>query len=909
MTALVDEARGIDFGRSSLVSATSDDLSGRAYYYYYSRPTSSNQASDSAKETAASSAEELSDEANNGTIKIYVDSGQFQAPYFSFYADSSRSIAFGAKELDVSKTYEFIAANFYHPFYVGDNGYRKDSSAALVLEGDGSASSGIGRDESFTLKFASDIDLSVIDSINYFCTHHASMIGAFKLVGEPLGGQDSNEDDEIVVPTITISTDDTSLTLGETAKITFRLSQNSIDFTADDVSVSGGDLSGFDAISAMEYTAVFTPDANSTDNGTVVVAAGRFSNSSGTTNNSRVSLAMRVDTRDLIPPVLTMTASDDQLVVDETATIRFSLSEASSDFTADDVTVSGGALSGFSGSGMEYSASFTPVENSTDDGVITVGRGAFADAAGNANGEQTSISLEVNTVPPDTTAPVLTMTASDDQLVVDETATIRFSLSEASSDFTADDVVVSGGALSGFSGSGMEYSASFTPSENSTDDGVITVGRGAFADAAGNANGEQTSISLEVNTVPPDTTAPVLTMTASDDQLVVDETATIRFSLSEASSDFTADDVVVSGGALSGFSGSGMEYSASFTPVENSTDDGVITVGRGAFADAAGNANGEETSISLEVNTVPPDTTAPVLTMTASDDQLVVDETATIRFSLSEASSDFTADDVTVSGGALSGFSGSGMEYSASFTPVENSTEDGVITVGRGAFADAAGNANGEQTSISLEVNTVPPDTTAPVLTMTASDDQLVVDETATIRFSLSEASSDFTADDVVVSGGTLSGFSGSGMEYSASFTPLENSTDDGVITVGRGAFADAAGNANGEQTSISVEVNTVPPDTTAPVLTMTASDDQLVVDETATIRFSLSEASSDFTADDVVVSGGTLSGFSGSGMEYSASFTPVKNSTDDGVITVGEVRSLMRQGMPMVSRRRSAWR
>ena len=109
----------------------------------------------------------------------------------------------------------------------------------------------------------------------------------------------------------------------------------------------------------------------------------------------------------------------------------------------------------------------------------------------------------MNTVPPDTTAPVLTMTASDDQLVVDETATIRFSLSEASSDFTADDVVVSGGALSGFSGSGMEYSASFTPSENSTEDGVITVGRGAFADAAGNANGEQTSISLEVNTVPP----------------------------------------------------------------------------------------------------------------------------------------------------------------------------------------------------------------------------------------------------------------------------------------------------------------------------------------------------------------------------------------------------------------------
>ena len=400
MTALVDETRGADLDRSSLVSANSDDLSGRAYYYYYSRPSNSSQTSTSSSEaTSSSDDDESSDAADGGTIKIYVNSGLFQAPYFLFYTDSSRTKSLGTNELDVSKTYEFIAANSYHPFYVGDNGYRKDSSAALLLEGDGSASDGIGRDESFTLKFASDIDLSVIDSINYFCTDHASMIGTFKLVGEPLGDQDSS-DDEIVVPTIAISTADTSLTLGETAKITFRLSQDSTDFTADDVSVSGGDLSGFEAISATDYTAVFTPDANSTENGTLAVAVGRFSNATGTTNDSRASLSMRVDTRDLISPVLEIRASDDQLLEGETSTIRFTLSEASSDFTADDVTVSGGALSEFSGSGMEYSASFTPAENSTEDGVITVARGAFADAAGNSNAEQTAIRLEVNTVPP-----------------------------------------------------------------------------------------------------------------------------------------------------------------------------------------------------------------------------------------------------------------------------------------------------------------------------------------------------------------------------------------------------------------------------------------------------------------------------------------------------------------------------
>ena len=401
MTALVDETRGADLDRSSLTSATSDDLSGRAYYYYSSSSYGSSQTSDSESETTASEDAESSDEADDDTIKIYVNSGSFRAPYFSFFTDSSRSVSFGTNELDVSKTYEFIGANSTHPFYIGDSGYRQESSAALVLGGEGSASGGIGRDQSFTLSFAADIDLSLIDSIDYFCTAHSSMIGSFQLVGEPLGRQDANDEEaEIVAPTISISTDDTSLTLGETARITFTLSEGSTDFTADDLTVSGGVVSDFEAISATEYTVVFTPDVESTDNGTVTVAAGSFSNSAGTTNDSSASLSMGVDTRDQVSPVLEISADDEALTVGETATIRFTLSEASSDFTAEDVAVSGGELSGFSGSGTDYSASFTPAENSTDEGVITVVRGAFRDAAGNINAERTSIRLEVNTVPP-----------------------------------------------------------------------------------------------------------------------------------------------------------------------------------------------------------------------------------------------------------------------------------------------------------------------------------------------------------------------------------------------------------------------------------------------------------------------------------------------------------------------------
>jgi Ca2+-binding RTX toxin-like protein len=86
-------------------------------------------------------------------------------------------------------------------------------------------------------------------------------------------------------------------------------------------------------------------------------------------------------------------------------------------------------------------------------------------------------------------------------------------------------------------------------------------------------------------------------------------------------------------------------------------------------------------------------------------------QTATISFSLSEASTNFVVADVTVSGGMLSNFSGSGTSYTATFTPVANSTTKGVIRVASGVFTDASGNANADgsdaDNTVTLEINTV----------------------------------------------------------------------------------------------------------------------------------------------------------------------------------------------------------
>ena len=90
----------------------------------------------------------------------------------------------------------------------------------------------------------------------------------------------------------------------------------------------------------------------------------------------------------------------------------------------------------------------------------------------------------------DTTPPTIAVSSSTASLKAGETATITFTLSESSTDFVAGDVAVSGGTLSNFTGSGTSYTATFTPTADSTTTGTVSVASNKFSDAAGNANND-----------------------------------------------------------------------------------------------------------------------------------------------------------------------------------------------------------------------------------------------------------------------------------------------------------------------------------------------------------------------------------------------------------------------------------
>ena len=158
-------------------------------------------------------------------------------------------------------------------------------------------------------------------------------------------------------PTMTITATDGSNAVADgattndaTLTLTFTASAATSNFAASDITVSGGAISNFTATSSTVYTATFTPSAAGAT--TIDVAANTFTNSGGVNNTAADQFNW---TYDNVAPTMTITAAnssgtavaDSAITNDATLTVTFTSSEATSNFAAADITVSGGAISNF----------------------------------------------------------------------------------------------------------------------------------------------------------------------------------------------------------------------------------------------------------------------------------------------------------------------------------------------------------------------------------------------------------------------------------------------------------------------------------------------------------------------------------------------------------------------------------
>ena len=182
------------------------------------------------------------------------------------------------------------------------------------------------------------------------------------------------------------------------------------------------------------------------------------------------------------------------------------------------------------------------------------------------------------------------------------------------------------------------------------------------------------------------------------------------------------------------------------------------------------------------------------MVVTSDSSTLVFNQTATITFTFSEVPVGFVSGDITVNGGSISGFTGTGdpKVFTAVFTPSQNLSTTVNISVPAGSYTDTAANP-GTAGSTNISV-----DTQGPSLVISSDKPNLEYRQTAIITFTFSETPTGFDSGDVNLAGGTLSNLlvdPNNPRVYTALFTPTIDFIGNGLISVANGTFADSFGN------------------------------------------------------------------------------------------------------------------
>ncbi|KJR37758.1 Ig-like domain-containing protein, partial [Vibrio sp. S234-5] len=401
---------------------------------------------------------------------------------------------------------------------------------------------------------------------------------------------------DTAAPTVTISDDTTGTATGDVL-YTFTFSESVTGFTEDDITVSGGTKGTFTAVSRTVYTLVVTPTADSTSNLTVDVAASVATDTAGNPNSAATQSVQVVDTA---LPSIGISSDKSALKVGETATITFTLSESSSDFAADDITVTGGSLSGFTGSGTSYTATFTPTANTTSTATINVAANTFTDAAGNHNTAAPQQNIGVDTQTPTGHS----VTFGDTLYSNAEKTAASFSFSNAEAGANYSYTISSSNGGSNVTGTGTLASASETLSGidlSNLNDGTLTLSV-IVTDGAGNSASAVTASSTLDTAVPTGHS-----VTFGDTLYSNAEKTAASFSFSNAEAGANYSYTISSSNGGSSVTGTGTVNSGSETVSGidlSNLNDGTLTLSV-IVTDSAGNSASAVTASSTLDTAVP----------------------------------------------------------------------------------------------------------------------------------------------------------------------------------------------------------------------------------------------------------------------------------------------------------------
>ena len=618
-------------------------------------------------------------------------------------------------------------------------------------------------------------------------------------------------------------------------------------FEQDDLWVGNGTATAFSG-SEDSYSATIMPAASGTV--TVDVPAGAAEDAAGNGNTPAPQYSVQASMPTVGQPdggALLVTISGPAGPVAGAFDVAVAFTDSVTGFERNDVAVTNGTMTAFSGSGADYTATIAPAAS----GTVTVDVAAWVatDAQGNPNAAADYYSVEA-----DLDAPSVSLSGPAGPVGAAFDVAVTFS--EPVTGFEQGDVSVTNGAVTAFSGTGSSYTATIAPAAGGTV--TVDVAARVAADAAGNQNSAAASWSVQA-----DLAAPTATIGGPAGPVAGAFDATVTFS--EPVSGFAQSDVSVGNGAVTAFSGSGASYTATIAPAASGTV--TVDVAAGAARDAAGNGNDAAASWSVQADLVAP-------SVTVSGPAAAVAGSFDVTLSFSEPVTGFEQNDVSVTNGSVTAFSGSGASYTATITPAASGTV--TVNVAAGAAFDAAGNGNSAAAQYAVQA-----DLTAPSVTVSGPAGPVGGAFDATVTFS--EPVSGFEQSDVSVGNGAVTAFSGSGSAYAATISP----TTDGTVTVD--VAADAATDAHAHGNSAAVQY-AVAADLTAPSLGLGGPlSVEGVYPFDVTVTFS--EAVTGFEQGDVSVSNGAVTALSGSGSVYTATIAPSATGKVTAAVGPGAAR------------------
>jgi len=199
---------------------------------------------------------------------------------------------------------------------------------------------------------------------------------------------------DYVKPSATLSTSRSTMKIGETATISVQLSEPSSTFILTDVTMTGGSLGTFVAVSSTQYTFVFTPTVGiNGGSASLSIAGGAFTDTAGNTNTATSTLSLTFDTSAPAVPVVSGVAP--VLTNDATPTLSGTAEVGSTVVVSDSSTTPATVL-----------ATLVAVDGTWTFDAATLSEGNHSivatatDAAGNTSASSTAKTWQIDTTPP-----------------------------------------------------------------------------------------------------------------------------------------------------------------------------------------------------------------------------------------------------------------------------------------------------------------------------------------------------------------------------------------------------------------------------------------------------------------------------------------------------------------------------